>query len=104
MAVKIERTYQMTRLSAGDYLLPANDGKTLWRVAKYSDGPSHGLDWPSDREVWGAWRLQGTADDLQRAIDLGDESAEYLGSDLWGLEVSLCETREQAIQGALEST
>lgn len=105
MSEKIERKYRMTRLAAGDYLLPANDGQTLWRIAKYLDGPSQGLvDWPRDREIWGAWRLQGSVEDLQRAIDRGDENAEDLGGDLWGMEVCLQDTREAAIQEALRVT
>jgi len=41
------RKYVMTRIDKGDYLLPSNDGETLWRIRQYMDGPSWGLlDWP----------------------------------------------------------
>ena len=53
----IERVYALHRIAADDYLLPSNDGLTIWRIARYTDGPSGGLtDWPRDREVWGLWR------------------------------------------------
>lgn len=32
-----ERRWQMTRLAAGDYLLPSNDGTTLWRLERYEE-------------------------------------------------------------------
>ncbi len=48
-----ERKYAMTRVGTGDYLMPSNDGKTLWRFTRYTDGPSFGLDhWSRDRELW----------------------------------------------------
>lgn len=56
----VERKYVMTRLGRGDYLLPSNDGRRLFRVAVYEDGPSHGLaEWRADRTVWGVWVWQG---------------------------------------------
>lgn len=33
----MERKYQMTRMGAGDYLLPSNDGQTLWRIYRYEE-------------------------------------------------------------------
>lgn len=52
-----ERKYALSKVAPGDYLLPSNEGQTIWRVARYTDGPSKGLDdWPRDREVWGIWR------------------------------------------------
>lgn len=53
-----ERKYVLTRIAKGDYLLPSNDGRTLWRLRIYEDGPTHGLeDWPRDRTFWGLWKL-----------------------------------------------
>lgn len=37
------RKYALTRLRAGDYLCPSNDGRTLWRFSAYEDGSDHGL-------------------------------------------------------------
>lgn len=37
MTMTAERRYVMTRISAGDYLLPSNDQATLWRISRYVD-------------------------------------------------------------------
>lgn len=53
MNATAERKYALTKIDAGDYLLPSNDAQTLWRIAKYEDGPSYGLDdWPRDVTLW----------------------------------------------------
>lgn len=39
-----ERLYSMRRVAAGDYLLPSNDLKVLWRIHSYVDGKIHGLE------------------------------------------------------------
>lgn len=55
-----ERKYALTKVKPGDYLLPSNDAKMIWRIARYTDGPTTGLmDWSRDREVWGVWRWEG---------------------------------------------
>lgn len=74
----------------GDHLLPSNDGKTLWRFMRYEDGPSHGLDWPRDRDLWGAWKWMGS---LER-VDLDDW-------DRWHMIARGYETRAEAIEEAL---
>jgi hypothetical protein len=93
MAVKIERKYQLIKVKAGDWLLPANDDKTVWRLRQYEDGPSHGLDWPADKTFWMGHRWEGSADE----IDIDDW-------DRWEYEFEWCETREEAIQQALALT
>jgi hypothetical protein len=40
MAAAVERKYQMVRVGAGDYLLPSNDGLTLWRIHRYHENGS----------------------------------------------------------------
>jgi hypothetical protein len=35
-----ERRYQMTRVRSGDYLLPSNDGRRLWRITAYVEDGS----------------------------------------------------------------
>jgi hypothetical protein len=32
-----ERKYQLTRIREGDYIVPSNDGETLWRISKYEE-------------------------------------------------------------------
>lgn len=53
----IERRYSLVKIRAGDYVFHGNDGKTLYRVLNYVEGPSSGLmDWPRDRWVWAAYK------------------------------------------------
>ena len=44
-----DRVYAMTRVGPGDYLLPSNDGKTLWRIHRYLD-----RDEGRDVMIWAA--------------------------------------------------
>jgi hypothetical protein len=86
-----ERKYALTRIKAGDYLLLSNDGKKLWRIRKIIEGPSSGLDWPADREVWGLWEWTGDLD----KIDIEDWN-------LWNFYEGMHETRRAAIDSALK--
>lgn len=88
-----ERKYALVRLKAGDYILPSNDGQTLWRIARYTDGPSSGLDLPRDREFWGVWRWTG------RVIE-----GEYLDTEdwqSWEFFQGMYDARSEAIDAAL---
>lgn len=60
-----ERRYAMTRMRAGDYLLPSNDATVLWRVAKYREDGSaqHDDGSPVFGEFWGLWRWRGFMSD-----------------------------------------
>jgi len=51
-----ERRYALTKIAPGDYMFPSNDGTILWRISRYTDGPSNGLEIPRDREFWGLWQ------------------------------------------------
>jgi hypothetical protein len=90
---KLERKYALTKVAPGDYLLPSNDGCTIWRIARYEDGPSKGLDIPRDREFWGVWRWAG-AECFVGYVDTGDWSR-------WNMVESGCDTRAEAIREAL---
>jgi hypothetical protein len=97
MATKtLERKYHLTRVRAGDYLLPSNDGLTIWRIQKYEDGPSHGLDWPQDKMLWGIWRWRYT-DPEKYVLDTEDH-------DAWSLCADGYSTRKEAIDGAIHFT
>jgi len=37
MAQDSERRYQATRVRAGDYVIPSNDGAQLWRITSYQE-------------------------------------------------------------------
>ena len=91
MPATVERKYALTRIKAGDYLLPSNDGNTIWRIAKYVEGPSTGIeDWPRDRDVWGVWRRTGSG----LYVDLNDW-------DCFAFHGGMYNTRADAIAGAL---
>lgn len=49
----IERKYAMTRVKAGDYILPDNDGETIWRLHKYEEDET--VTWADGRPVSGIW-------------------------------------------------
>lgn len=66
MVPAVERKWQMIRVRSGDYLLPSNDRQTVFRIYRYTDGPSSGLDvdW-KDRDFWAVWRwLKGGPETL----------------------------------------
>jgi hypothetical protein len=68
----MERKFVLTKIAPGDYLLPSNDGKTIWRIALYTEGPSSGVeDWPRDKEVWGLWRWRFPVEATQQ-VDVDD--------------------------------
>jgi hypothetical protein len=93
-----KRLYCLTRLEAGDYLLPSNDGRTLWRIRSYEDGPSHGVEeWPRDRMVWGVWRWLGRIGPagIGGDVDVDDWSR-------WDFTEGTHDTRAESIKRALE--
>lgn len=38
------RYYSMTKIGAGDWLVPSNDRATVYRITSYEDGRAYGLD------------------------------------------------------------
>lgn len=97
MTATIERKYALTKLASGDYLLPSNDGLTVWRIARYTDGPSFGLeDWPRDRELWRycKWDRQGHPASVEDIDDWDRWTEVGIGYD----------TRREAIEAALSSS
>lgn len=92
-----ERKHALRKLGVGDYLLLSNDGRTLWRLSRYQDGPSYGLeDMPRDRWFWRVFvcRSPFAKDTLPDQYDLGDRS-------LWREEATMLSTRREAIDCAL---
>lgn len=87
-----ERKYSLIKIAKGDYLLPGNDGRTVWRLGTYTDGPSNGLtDWPRDRLVWGVWKWVG---DSTVYVDTGSW-------ERWEMHEGCLPTRAEAIESAL---
>lgn len=91
----IERKWVLSKIAAGDYLLPSNDGRTLWRITRYVDGPSAGLDIPRDRDFWAVrhWQEEVGRGDV---VDVEDWDRWVLRSDMWV-------SRAAAIDAALRS-
>ena len=90
-----ERKYRMIRLSAGDYLLPGNDGETIFRIAKYvEDGISlEGVE----GDFWAAWRWPKPKSALRD--DYGYDPLEDW--DAWYVIEDQFPTRQAAINAAL---
>jgi hypothetical protein len=100
MTQTIERRYTLTRVRAGSYLLPSNDGQTLWHIFSFEDGRSHGIDEP-DRTYWACARFRGTFDQAQMAAWRDIRDYGYLQSDRWFETDSYLRTRREAIDSAL---
>jgi hypothetical protein len=83
-AMHVERKYVLTKVAPGDYLLPSNDGRTIWRIARYDERPN----W----RLWGLWRWNGPS----LGVDVSHD-----GWGLWEMVDSRCETRADAIRQAM---
>lgn len=96
-----QRKYAMTKgLGPGDWLLPSNDASTLFRLSRYEDGPSYGLDpevFPCDFTAWQVWRwLRNFSEEPPSTLeDLEDW-------DRWDLLEQGLKSRDAAIQAALK--
>jgi len=91
-----ERKHTLRRVKAGDYLLISNDTRTLWRISRYEDGPTHGLeDWPRDRTFWGLWKWE-------TPIVIGETGIEVDNWDRWEFIEGMHDTRAESIQRSLE--
>lgn len=94
-----ERKYALTKLAAGDYLLPSNDAATVWRLSTYTDGPSMGLDsLKRDREFWGVWRFIGRP--VTNGLMTGEEVEDW---NQWEQFDSLLDSRAAAIRSAMKA-
>lgn len=94
MQAAVERKYALSRIRAGDYVLPGNDGQTLWRVTRYQDGPSSGLEhMVRDKDFWGLWKWPAPISEGS-FIDLQDW-------DRWEFYEGLFPDRASAIDKAL---
>lgn len=89
----MERKFQMVRLSAGDWLLPDNDERTLWRIQRYDDGADYGLDVAFASRSF--WRLMRCRYEIGEDIDITEDAA-------WVEVHSWLPTRQAAIDSALQ--
>lgn len=89
----------MVRIESGDYLLPSNDYESVFRIRRYVDGPSSGLDpkdFPRDRDYWQLWRWRGHGGPEQ----LTTEAFDAFPSG-WEEIATMLATRHDAITKAL---
>lgn len=99
MAV-VERKYALTRIKAGDYLLPSNDGATLFRLATYEEDGSG--EFSSDGKTWRVLRGTFWAVYRRPMPALDQATADLLEwSDAWEWIAGPLDTRQQAIGEAL---
>lgn len=92
----VERRYALVKLAAGDYLFPSNDGRLLWRVMRYHEGPETGIDEPGAAGwYWQAARYRGTLEEAER------EGEALLFSDRWVYVATWLRTRQEAIDAAV---
>jgi len=98
--VSIERKYVLTKLRTGDYLLPSNDGETLWRIRTYEDGRINGLtDGPYRAEYWELRRWTGGG-----PLDANWQMAESIEDgnfDPWEWVAGAFRKRSEAIEEAM---
>lgn len=88
------RRYTMTRLAAGDYLWPSNDGGTLWRAQRYYEDGSLVRD-DGSTVVGAFWRL------LSRPMPPAHTPLEdVLDVNGWNEIDALLNTRAQALSAA----
>jgi hypothetical protein len=89
----------MIRLGAGDYLLPSNDAKTLWRLATY--GETGDAERPDGSKVvgtfWGVWRWDGGMPSIEQ-LAASMEEDEWFRWEFWAGPFS---RRSDAIAEAL---
>lgn len=91
-----ERKYALIKIEAGDYLLPGNDGRTLWRVRRgveeHIAEDSLGI---VTRDVWELWRCSFRLDDdsvadlIQPDEDSQWEHIEAVGDRAQGIKRAL---------------
>lgn len=97
------RRYQMTRVAAGDYLLPSNDARTLWRITSYVEDGSlmevraNGTERPVRGTFWSTWYrdMPEPDTDVESLLQWGWDGG-------WREYVSMLRTRQEAIEEALQ--
>jgi hypothetical protein len=94
-----QRKYALHKVAKGDYLLLSNDGLTMWRLVRYQDGPSYGLeDEPRDQWFWQVLRWP-------KPMEQGKRLDKFDMSDLWHWNAYALNlgTRAEAIDVALKA-
>lgn len=82
-----ERRYVLTKVWPGEYLLPSNDARTIWRLKNEDSGSDHG---------WAVYRWNGDVDLQAIAESIADYEWDRWETCEYGLA-----TRRDAIDAAL---
>jgi len=99
-----ERKYVMTKVRPGDYILPSNDGETLFRIASYEeDGSGYWVGYGGTREKqivgthWNGFRYNRPWD--------GDDAFddEFLDWDRWDCVIQTQTSRKAVVNFLLDS-
>jgi len=94
----VERKYALIRLSKGDYLLPSNDGQTLWRIYTYGEDGS--AEWGNGKKIVGTF--WGCAKYNRPLPSIPDpppyDFIEWVDWEPWATTMA---TRQEAIREAL---
>jgi hypothetical protein len=98
------RHYKLTRLRAGEYLVPSNDAQTLWRISSYEeDGSASSTDSEGREHVlrgmfWQTWKWNGTIEQAQALAERAVEEFEFLYDERWHVWSHLHATRQEALE------
>lgn len=100
----MERVYVATRIEAGLYLQPSNDGQSIFVVASYEDGRANGMErgpWLATYWSWGPI----TIEEIDEAQHMGNmlEALAFLREKATGYATSY-PTKREATEAALAST
>jgi hypothetical protein len=76
----VERLYAMTKLGAGDWLLPGNDGQTLWRIRSYDEDGSavRGDGTPVIGTFWAVYRFRYPLERLSSEPDVWESESAWI--------------------------
>lgn len=101
-----QRRYALTKLNKGDYLLPGNDAKSVWRISQYEEDGSLERGDDGTVVIGTFWQVARLADPvlLSRVIlgNIDHDDMELLdGWSVWEIADGPLSTRKAAIESAL---
>lgn len=99
-----ERKYALRRIDTGDYVLPSNDLRTLWRVCIGEEANERDCGKP--RQIWELWRWRADEPGLDESGNLSTAAMKALiENEVWTSHWELCattmQTRAEAIKEAM---
>ena len=104
-----ERKYRMTCVFPGDWLMPANDRASLWRVYRYREDGSaivqreDGSHYEIHGMFWAAARYRLPLDQIPESHfenNYLEDDPQILNWDNWHTQVHMLKTRKEAAEYA----